>query len=94
MAFLLRAASPLLSSIGLGSVGRAAKTVTDPLLSAANGIFGTMKNVAGSLFGGISGAARTAANVVTSPFRMLSSPFFMISALAVGGLVVYTITSR
>ena len=94
MAFLLRVLSPALSSVGLGSIGRVATSVTNPLVHAMGSVFSMGKGVLGSVFGGLSGAARTAANVVTSPFRMLSSPFFMISALAVGGLVIYTITRR
>jgi len=94
MAFLLRFAAPALESVGLGSIGRVATKITNPLTHALGGMFNFGKNAIGSVFGGLSGAARTAANVVTSPFRMLSSPFFMISALAVGGLVIYTITRR
>ena len=91
---MLRALSPVLSSVGLGSIGRVATKITNPLTHAIGGMFNFGKNMVGNVLGGLGGAARTAASVVTSPFRMLSSPFFMVSALAIGGLVVYTITRR
>jgi hypothetical protein len=91
MAFLLRAVSGsgLLSSIGLGSVGRAATSLTNPLVHAMGSVFNMGKGVLGSVFGGLGGAARTITGAISTPFKLLSSPVVWLGA---GALVIYLVT--
>ena len=93
MAFLLRAVSGsgLLSSIGLGSFGRAATSLTNPLVHAMGSVFNMGKGVLGSVFGGLGGAARTIGSAALTPFRLASSPLVWIGA---GVLVIYLVTNR
>ena len=87
MAFLLRVFSPALESVGLGSIGRVANSITNPLVHA----FGTMKNMASSIFGGLGSVASTVGSAALTPFRLASSPLVWIGA---GALVIYLITNR
>jgi hypothetical protein len=48
----------------------------------------------GNVFGSILGVGRTVANVVTSPFRFLTSPYVLIPVGLAGMGLVYVITSR
>ena len=92
MAFLLRFAQPLLSTVGLGggfarSVSSIGKGITDPLIHAASGMFNMGKN----MLGGIGGAARTIGGAVMTPFKILQSPIVWVGGAA---LVLYLITNR
>ena len=91
MAFLLRAFSPALESVGLGSIGRVATKITNPLTHALGGMFNFGKNAIGSVFGSIGGAARTIGGAVMTPFKILSSPVIWVMG---AGLVVYLVTNR
>ena len=96
MAFLLR--SGLASAFGgggglgsvFGSIGKVAKGAVSGLTHAVSGV----GNLFGCIFGGIGGAARSAANVVAGPFKLLSSPIFMLGVVAIGGLLVVTLIRR
>ena len=89
MAFLLRVFSPALESVGLGSIGKVATSITNPLVHAASGMFNMGKNLVGGLFGGIGGAARTIDGTISTPFKLLSSPVVWLGA---GALVIYLVT--
>ena len=91
MAFLLRFAAPALESVGLGSIGRVATKITNPLTHALGGMFNFGKNAIGSVFGSIGGAARSIGGAVMTPFKILSSPVVWIGGAA---LVIYFITNR
>ena len=91
MAFLLRVFSPALESVGLGSIGKVATSITNPLVHAASGMFKMGKNLVGGLFGGIGGAARTIGGAISTPFKLLSSPIVWIGA---GALIIYFVTNR
>ena len=89
MGFLLRVFSPALESVGLGSIGRVAKSVTSPLVHAMGSVFNMGKGVLGSVFGGLGGAARTITGAISTPFKLLSSPVVWLGA---GALVIYLVT--
>ena len=72
MAFLLRFAAPALESVGLGSVGRIATKITNPLTHAIGGMFNFGKNMVGSVFGGLSGAVQTVATRLWRYLRVIS----------------------
>ena len=91
MAFLLRMFSPALESVGLGSVGRIATKITNPLTHAIGGMFNFGKNMVGNVFGGVSGAVRTVGSAVMTPFKILQSPIVWVGT---GALVIYLITNR
>ena len=91
MAFLLRFAAPALESVGLGSVGRIATKITNPLTHAIGGMFNFGKNAIGSVFGSIGGAARTIGGAVMTPFKILQSPIVWLGG---GVLIIYLITNR
>jgi len=89
MAFLLRAFSPALESVGLGSIGKVATSITNPLVHSMSSMFNMGKNLVGGLFGGIGGAARTITGAISTPFKLLSSPVVWLGA---GALVIYLVT--
>ena len=91
MAFLLRFAAPALESVGLGSIGKIATTITNPLTHAIGGMFNFGKNAIGSVFGSIGGAARTIGGAVMTPFKILQSPIVWLGG---GALIIYLITNR
>ena len=91
MAFLLRVFSPALESVGLGSIGKVANSITNPLVHAASSMFNMGKGALGSVFGGLGGAARTIGSAALTPFRLASSPLAWIGA---GALVIYLVTNR
>ena len=90
MAFLLR------SIIGGGSgLGGAVSGILSPVKNVAGSLFsaaGSVVSSVGSVFSGILGGARTAANVIASPFRIFSSPMFWVPVglMAVGGVYILT----
>lgn len=84
----------LLKTVLGGGIGGG---LLNPVKNAASGLFsvvGSAVSTAGSVFSGILGAGRTAASVISSPFRVLSSPLFWVPVglMAIGG--VYVLTSR
>ena len=89
MAFLLRVFSPALESVGLGSIGKVATSITNPLVHAASSMFSMGKGVLGSVFGGLGNAASTIGGAVMTPFKLLQSPVVWIGT---GALIIYLVT--
>ena len=89
MAMLLRTA---LGGGGgsLGAILSPVKNIAGSLASAA----GSVVSGVGSVFGSILGAGRTVANVVTSPFRFLTSPYVLIPVGLAGMGLVYLIANK
>ena len=89
MAFLLRSA--------LGGGGGVVSGVLSPVKSMATSLFsaaGSVVSSVGNVFGSILGVGRSVANVVTSLFRFLTSPYVLIPVGLAGMGLVYAITSR
>ena len=90
MAFLLR------SIIGGGSgLGSAVSGILSPVKNVAGSLFsaaGSVVSSVGGVFSSLIGGARTAANVIASPFRIMSSPMFWVPVglMAVGGVYILT----
>ena len=90
MAFLLR------SIIGGGSgLGGAVSGILSPVKNVAGSLFsaaGSVVSSVGGVFSSLIGGARTAANVIASPFRIMSSPMFWVPVglMAVGGVYILT----